>query len=141
MESVHRKGQWVFATVVGLLVAVGAYRWASDPAPRIERAQEEATVMAAREHLVQALGIGLPEIVDPLAQNRKVGKVYVYRAGDGWEVSGFYRRGEADGWHPYLMSLDASHAMTHLKIQDDALLERGAANPALEVLPGATRTH
>jgi hypothetical protein len=122
----HRKGQWIFATIVGLLVAVGAWRWASDPAPRIER---------------DALGLGKIEVVDPLAPDRKVGKVYVYRAGDGWEVSGFYRRGKGDRWHPFLMVLDASQAMTHLKIQDEALLDLESANPAIEVLPGATRTH
>jgi hypothetical protein len=97
--------------------------------------------MATREHLEHALGIGNLELVDPLAPDRKVGKVYVYRAGDGWEVSGYYRRGKGDRWHPFLMALDASQAMTNLKIQDEALLGLGSANPAIEVLPGATRTH
>lgn len=124
---------------VGLLVAIGAWRWAADPAPRIERAKEEAAVVAAREHLGQLLPIGEPQLVDPLAPDRKVGKVYVYRAGDGWEVSGFYRRGNDDRWHPYLMKLDAAHAMTHLRVQDAELLDLGKANPVLEVLPGATR--
>jgi hypothetical protein len=137
----HRKGQWIFATIVGLLVAVGAWRWASDPAPRIERAKQESAVIATRERLEDALGLGKIEVVDPLAPDRKVGKVYVYRAGDGWEVSGFYRRGKGDRWHPFLMVLDASQAMTHLKIQDEALLDLESANPAIEVLPGATRTH
>jgi hypothetical protein len=137
----HRKGQWIFAAVVGVLVAVSAWRWASDPAPRIERAKQEAVVMATRERLGQALGLGELELVDPLAPDRRVGKSYVYRSGEGWEVSGFYRRGKGDRWHPYLMTLDASQAMSHLKIQDGALLDLGAANPAIEVLPGATRTH
>ena len=52
---------------VGLLVAIGAWRWAADPAPRIERAKEEAAVVAAREHLGQLLPIGEPQLVDPLA--------------------------------------------------------------------------
>lgn len=141
MKIDHRKGQWVFATIVGLLVAVGAYRWASNPAPRVERAQEEGAVIAAREQLGAALQLANLELVDPLAPDRKVGKAYVYRAGAGWEVSGFYRRGDSDRWHPFLMTLDATNSMSYLKVQDELLLELGAANPALEVLPGATQTH
>ena len=57
----------------------------------------------------------------------------VYRAGDGWEVSGYYRRDEDDQWHAFLMSLDGTPAMTHLKVQDPALA--GVAHPLLEVLP------
>ena len=90
-------------------------------------------MLQARESLVETTGISAPEIVDPLATDRKVGKVYVYRAGDGWEVSGYYRRDEDDEWHPFLMSLDATPAMTHLKVQDEALA--GSTNPLLEVLP------
>ena len=141
MQLNHRIGQWVFAGIVGLLVAVGAYRWASNPEPGIERGQEEAAVVAARAQLPDALKLTGVEFVDPVASDRSVGKAYVYRADDGWEVSGYYRRGEDDRWHPFLMTLDASNSMTHLKVQDDALLSLGETNPALEVLPGATRTH
>lgn len=137
----HRVGQWVFALAVGLLLAFAAYNWASDPGRRAERESEEQVVAAAREELAGALGINNPELVDPVAPNRKVGKAYVYRSRDGWEVSGFYRRHDQDDWHPFLMTLDASLGMTHLKIRDDELLDIAEANPELEVLPGATRKH
>lgn len=131
----HRKGQWIFATIVGLLVAVGAWRWASDPAPRIERAKQEAAVIATRERLEDALGLGELELVDPLAPDRKVGKVYVYRAGDGWEVSGFYRRDDNERWRPFLMSLGADNVMTRVKVRDPALAAAAAGDERLEVLP------
>ena len=91
--------------------------------------------MAAREQLEVTIGVDDLEVVDPLAQNRKIGKSYVYRAGEGWEVSGYYRRGEDDLWHPYLMSLNASRDMTHLKVQDDSLQEIAAGNPLVEIIP------
>jgi hypothetical protein len=50
-------------------------------------------------------------------------------------VSGYYRRGQNDRWHPYLMSLDASQAMTHLKVQDSMLRESAEQNELLEILP------
>lgn len=129
----HRIGRLVFAFGVGLLVAFLSYKWITNPEPRLERQQQEAVVLQARESLAVTTGIAAPEIVDPLATDRKVGKVYVYRAGDGWEVSGYYRRDEDDEWHPFLMSLDATPAMTHLKVQDEALV--GSTTPMLEVLP------
>ena len=120
----HRKGQWIFGLTVGLVVALAAYRWITDPAPREERLRQEQAVQAARTHLDESLGLVSPELVDPLAPQRKVGKVYVYRAGEGWEVSGYYRRGEEDEWHPYLMSLDAALEMTHLVVRDGHLPRR-----------------
>jgi hypothetical protein len=89
----------------------------------------------SRQHLEATLTNESIELVDPLSPNRKVGKTYVYRAGDGWEVSGYYRRDENDRWHPYLMSLDASQAMTHLKVQDSMLRESAEQNELLEILP------
>ena len=74
---------------VGLLVAVLAYRWAADSGPNVERQREESVVMASRDWLEATLDIGELVIVDPLAPDRKVGKVYVYPAGDRWEISGF----------------------------------------------------
>jgi hypothetical protein len=129
----HRIARLVFAFGVGLLVAFLSYKWITNPAPRLERQQQEAVVLLARSSLADATGIAALEIVDPLAPDRKVGKVYVYRAGDGWEVSGYYRRDEDDQWHAFLMSLDGTPAMTHLKVQDPALA--GVAHPLLEVLP------
>jgi hypothetical protein len=130
----HRIGGLVFAFGVGLLVAFLSYQWITNPAPRLERQLQELTVLAAREQLRGIAGSDELEVVDPLAPDRKVGKVYVYRAGDGWEVSGFYRRDANDRWHPFLMSLDAENKMTHLRVRDAALAE-SAGDSRLEVLP------
>ena len=118
-----------------MIVAVMAFKWITNPAPRAERQLEETVVAASRQHLEATVAIPGVELVDPLSPDRKVGKTYVYRAGDGWEVSGYYRRDENDRWHPYLMMLDASHAMTHLKVQDNMLRESAEQNELLEVLP------
>ena len=130
----HRIGRLVFAFGVGILLAFASYKWITNPEPRLERQQQESAVMAAREQLEATIGVAGLEVVDPLAQNRKVGKSYVYRAGEGWEVSGYYRRGEDDLWHPYLMSLNSSRVMTHLKVQDDSLQEIAAGNDLVEVI-------
>jgi hypothetical protein len=130
----HRIGGLVFAFGVGLLVAFLSYQWITNPAPRLERQLQEATVLAAREQLQGIAGSEALEVVDPLAPDRKVGKVYVYRAGDGWEVSGFYRRDADDRWHPFLMLLDAENEMTHLRVRDAAFAET-AGDSRLEVLP------
>lgn len=130
----HRAGKLIFGISVGLLVAVLAYRWAGDTGPNLERQREESVVMASREWLESTLDIGQLVIVDPLAPDRKVGKVYVYPAGDRWEVSGFYRRDKNDLWHPYLITMDAALALKHMKLSDTALLGRNGEGP-LEVLP------
>ncbi len=90
-------------------------------------------VLDARNYL--GVHLGVREIVDPLAPSRKIGKSYVYRAGTGWEVSGFYRRDENDRWHAFLMSLDDARNVTHLKVQDNELLGRASEDPILEVSP------
>ena len=131
----HRIGQIVFGLGIGLIVAIFAYRWIVDPAPRAERVLQESVVATSRDLLVEKLAIGDIEIVDAIAPDRKVGKTYVYRADQGWEVSGYYRRSENDLWHPYLMLLDGSTALIHLKISDGALLGRAIDDIALEVLP------
>ena len=131
----HRVAGWVFAFGIGMLVAVLSYKWITNPAPRVERQMQETAVLAARQHLPGATGIIEPEIVDPLAPDRKVGKVYIYRAGDNWEESGYYRRGDNDEWHAFLMTLNESYAITHLKVQDASLVERSAEDPKLEALP------
>ncbi len=131
----HRRGQWLFGLAVGLIVAFGAYRWVTDPAPREERQRQEVVVRTARTHLGESLGVESLELVDPLAPQRKVGKVYVYRAGHGWEVSGYYRRGEDDDWHPYLMNLNATLEMTHLRIKDKALAALADRDDRIDVRP------
>ena len=128
----HRIGRAVFAVVIGLLVATLSYRWITNPEGRQERARQEAVVHVARGFLRSATGLEVLEIVDPLAPNRKAGKVYIYPEGDGWAVSGHYRRDENDRWHPWLMSLDANLKLRSLKLQDRQLLERAAKDPRLD---------
>ena len=130
----HRVGRIVFGFSVGLLVAVLAYRWAADTGPNVERQREEGVVMASRESLEATLDIGQLVIVDPVSPDRKVGKVYVYPAGDRWEISGYYRRDKSDLWHPYLITMDAALGLKHVKVSDTALLDRNGEGP-LEVLP------
>jgi len=130
----HRTGGLVFALGVGVFVAVFSYRWISDPARGVERQQQEAAVQAAREELRAIVGNSAIEIVDPLAPNRKVGKVYIYPDGAGWQVSGFYRRDRDDDWHPYLMTLSATRALQHLKVRDDGLLDEAWEDSRLEAL-------
>ncbi len=130
----HRIGRLLFAFGVGFVVALLAFKWITNPAPRIERQQEEAAVLSARLGLEQALSLKNIEIVDPLAPDRKVGKTYVYRAADGWEVSGYYRRADSDRWHPFLMSLDETHVVLRLKVRDGAFAEQAQSDPRLEVV-------
>ena len=131
----HRIGRLVFGFGVGFLVAFLAFKWITNPAPRAERQLEESIVMLARQQLADTLSLAGIEMVDPLAPNRKIGKSYVYRTDHGWEVSGYYRRGKDDLWHPFLMSLESSGALRKLKIGDAALIERARADPVLEALP------
>lgn len=131
----HRVGRSVFALLTGLAVAVFAYQWVTNPAPRAERLQQEAAVQAARTLLRDVVVSEGLEIVDPLAPDRKVGKVYVYPEPPGWAVSGFYRRDAQDRWHPYLITMDEALQLQRLKVQDAALADRTSANPALEVRP------
>jgi hypothetical protein len=128
-----RRGGLLFGLGVGLLVAFLSYQWITNPAPRAERQLEEVVVLDARNHLIVQLGVR--ETVDPLAPNRKIGNSYVYRAGTGWEVSGFYRRDENDRWHAFLMSLDGARNVTLLKVQDNELAERASEDSILEVSP------
>ena len=117
----HRIGRSLFTLVVGLAVAVIAYQWITDPAPRQQRLIEEQAVLVARELLVSSVGVDSLEIVDPLAPNRKVGKVYIYAEEPGWAVSGYYRRSEDDRWHPYLLNMTDSLELHAFKAEDAAL--------------------
>ena len=133
----HTIGRVVFAAAVGLLVATFSYRWITNPDGREQRALQISVVESSRALLASVVGDDELEIVDPVSPNRKVGKVYVYPDGDAWSVSGYYRRGEGDSWHPYLIHLDSALDLQSLKTQDgDAeLLERAAVDPLLEVSP------
>ena len=133
----HRIGRVVFALLVGLLVALLSYQWISNPERRAERALQELVVTSAREHLKSVVGGESLEIVDPLSPNRKVGKVYVFAEGENWAVSGHYRRGEDDRWHPFLMTLASDQSIRSLKIKDrdQQLIERAGSDPLLEISP------
>jgi hypothetical protein len=133
----HRVGRLIFGFAVGLLVAIFAYRWVTDPAPRAERELEESVLASARTVLVATLMTGDLEIVDSLNPDRKVGKTYIYRSGSGWEVSGYYRRSADDRWHAYLLSLSDSMELEHLKFQDrdQALVSRASGDARLEAVP------
>lgn len=131
----HRVGRLVFGFGVGFLIAFLAFRWVSDTSSRTERLVEEQAVEAARITLESTLGIGKLKIVDPLAPDRAVGKTYVYPAGAGWQVSGYYRRGAADLWHPYLVTLDEDLQLSQLRISDSGLRARDGERGILEVLP------
>ena len=94
--------------------------------------------MEARLHLVSyVLPGGELQLVDPLAPDRKVGKTYIWPVDDGWEVSGFYRRSAQDPWHPFLMSLDASSALTSLAVKDsnERLIGMSAQDPNFSAVP------
>ena len=130
----HRIGRLAFGIFVGLLAAYYAYNWAVNSGPSAQRAQEEQAVIEARGNLREALEMEDLTIVDPLLPDRVVGKAYVYASAGGWEVSGFYRRDENDLWHPYLVTMDADFAATHVKISDSALRHLDGQG-VLEVLP------
>lgn len=115
----HRYTQWIVAVAVGLALALFAYQRSTDPEPTRKKRQEEAVVMTSREVLTSyVLPGGELQQVDPLAPDRKVGKVYIWPNEKGWEVSGYYRRGKSDRWHPYLMQLDGQSEMLSLAVRD-----------------------
>jgi hypothetical protein len=126
----------VFGIAVGLIIAVFAYRWITAPEMRSQRLLEEAVVAHSRLLLADKLKLTDPEIIDPLAPKRSVGKSYVYPAAHGWEVSGYYRRNAGDDWHAYLMTLDSERGLLELKVKDDdpAIARLAARDAALDVL-------
>ncbi len=133
----HKMGSLVFGAVVGVLVAIWAYQWVSDPVKRERRTEQETVVEISRTVLRDKLAIGDIELVDPLVPQRKVGKVYVYPLASGWEISGYYRRSDQDLWHPYLMALSQELSLESLKISDSdaGLAQLAAMDPNFEVLP------
>lgn len=133
----HRIGSRIFGVVVGLAAAWWSYQWITDPGPREERHEQERIVRLARSYVEAELALSRAEFVDPLFPERSVGKAYVYRLRDGWQVSGFYRRNDDDMWHPWLVTIGGDDALRHLRFSDDdeSLAERAAADARLEALP------
>lgn len=138
MKVNHRILRPVVACAIGFAVAFYAYERVTDPRPRLERERQEAIVRASRDilrgYFRNTAGL---RIVDPLAPDRKAGKVYIYPAGQGWEVSGHYRRGENAPWHPYLMRLDAEGRLVRLSVHDDdaGLRQQAVQDPKLVTEP------
>ena len=132
----HRISSIVFGLVVGLAVAIGSYHWITDPIKRAERERQESIVLQGREHVLTLLDLDGLEFVDPLSPQRKVGKVYIYPAGSGWEVSGFYRRNENDRWHAFLLALDGNGGAELLRVRDTSpgIAGRAADEARLEVI-------
>lgn len=115
----HRYMQWIVAVGVGLILAFYAFERSTDPEPTRRKAFEESLVMHAREILTgYVLPGGELQLVDPLAPDRKVGKVYVWPNEAGWQVSGHYRRDATDRWHPYLLQLDEDSQFVSLSVRD-----------------------
>ena len=133
----RRTGSAIFALLIGLLVVYLSFQWVTNPEGREERSLEVAAVESSRVLIDAVIDAGTLEIVDPLSPNRKVGKVYVYPEGEGWAVSGYYRREDGDRWHPYLMLLTEDHSLVSLKLQDSSpqLLKRAESDPLLEISP------
>jgi len=131
----HRVGSIFFGLAVGFAIAVWSYQWITDPGKRVEHEEQESVVAMSREILKQTLAIQDLQMVDALAPQRKVGKVYIYPLENGWELSGYYRRDDDDGWHPYLLALRSDLSLLSLKIQDadPGLAQIAAANPLVEV--------
>ncbi len=126
----HRVLSVVVAVAVGAVLSLYAYQRVTDPEPAMQRQQEEAVVIAARDILRHYVARSAElDIVDPLQTNRAIGKTYIYPTQTGWQVSGHYQRASESAWHPWLMTLDESRQLQHLKVQDgDPQLQARAAD-------------
>lgn len=117
----HKVARLALALGLGLALSFYAYQRVTDPEPAMQRAREEAAVLAARDILRGYVGPASElEIVDPVSPRRTIGKSYIYPAATGWEISGHYRRNDADRWHPFLMSLGPDHNLVGLSVRDSA---------------------
>jgi len=134
----HRYTKWVVALSVGLLFSLIAYQHATDPEPARQKAYQESLVMEARDILASYVSPGGElQLVDPLAPDRKVGKVYIWPTGESWEVSGFYRRDSFDTWHPFLMRIDSDARLESLAVRDgnERLIGMSAQDPLFSAVP------
>lgn len=134
----HKVIRVVVALAIGIVLALYSYDRVTDPLPRQQRAQEEEVVVRARVILKDIVAPNsVLQFVDPLRPDRKIGKVYIYPSDDGWEVSGHYRRGEQDIWHPWLMSVDSSVQLQKLSVRDKdpQLIALAAETPLFSATP------
>jgi hypothetical protein len=134
----HRIVKLTLAFGIGLALSFYAFHRVTDPEPAMQRAGEEAAVLAARDILRSYVG-SAPDlrIVDPVLPDRKVGKAYIYPTDSGWQVSGHYRRNDTDPWHPFLMSLNTDHSLATLSVKDSTpnLASKAQADPKFSVQP------
>jgi hypothetical protein len=136
MNINHRITSLVFAFAVGVLLSFGSYRWITNPDRGAQRAIEEGVVRESRLILDSYVGgPGEIEISDPLNRVREAGKVYIYPAEGGWEISGQYRRAGEPRWHAYLMSLDSQSRLVFLSVEDNdpALAGIAASDPKFSI--------
>ena len=120
VKTQHTINQKVFAVIIGFAVSYYAYKWAVDPAPRLQRQTEEKIVSYARKSFFQLLELTeQTKVIDPLNPDRKVGKTYLASSENGWQVSGFFRRDDLEHWYPWLMNLDNDLNIVELRIQGD----------------------
>jgi hypothetical protein len=137
----HKVIRMIFALAIGVFLALFSYQRFTEQEPGLERSLEEAAVLAGREILREFVAFEDEiEIIDPLAPSRVIGKVYIYPADSGWELSGFYRRNRGDQndrWHPYLMSLDAGLMLITLSVKDtdSRLIATATSDPRFSVDP------
>ena len=114
----HRAIRLVVALTFGLLAAYGSYQWITNTDRSVQRAREEAVVLASREILRSYISDERLEISDAVDRVRQAGKVYLYPTDGGWELSGHYRRHDEKRWHAFLISLDANVSLVSLAVQD-----------------------
>lgn len=134
----HKVIRVVVALAIGIVLALYGYDRVTDPFPHQQRVQEEEVVVQARDILKNIVAPNSAlQFVDPMRPDRKIGKVYIYPTDDGWEVSGHYRRGEQDPWHPWLMSVNASMQLQNLSVRDKdpQLVALAAENPRFSTSP------
>jgi hypothetical protein len=134
----HRVVKLTLALGIGLTLSLYAYHRVTDPEPAVQRAREEAAVLAARDILRRYVApANALRIVDPVSPRRKVGKSYIYPTDSGWEISGHYRRGDLDRWHPFLIRLHPDKSLAGLSVKDDdaTLAARAREDARLTVQP------
>lgn len=136
MNINHRVTSLIFAFAIGVLMSFCSYQWITNPDRGAQRAVEVAVVRESRLILDSYVGrSGEIEISDPLNRVREAGKVYIYPARDGWEISGQYRRVGERRWHAYLMSLDSESGLVSLSVDDPApeLADISASDPKFSI--------
>lgn len=131
----HNQMRLAVASIVGLLAAYASYNWLTDTDRPARREEEEAVVMVSRDILREYVGAEDIEISDALNREKSAGKVYIFPAAAGWELSGHYRRSGEDNWHDYLMVLDNQDSLVNLRVNDDDtdLRTKAAQDPKLQI--------